>query len=152
MVRDYYHGRFHRGLLVYGLGGVFEMSLSSPLSRVLGSGSAKEGTDHWWMQRVTAVGLLILGLWFLISIAALDSFAHDDMHAWVREPINALMLLLSGVTIARHSVLGVQVVIEDYVRGPALKVVSIILNKFVHLFLGAAAVFAVLKVALGAPL
>jgi succinate dehydrogenase / fumarate reductase membrane anchor subunit len=74
------------------------------------------------------------------------------MHAWVREPMNALMLLLSGLTIAWHSALGVQVVIEDYVRGPALKVVSIILNKFVHLFLGAAAVFAVLKVALGAPL
>ena len=128
------------------------MSLSSPLSRVLGSGSAKEGTDHWWMQRVTAVALLILGLWFLVSIARLDGFAHGDMLAWVGEPFNALMLILAGVTIAWHSVLGVQVVIEDYVHGPALKVISIILNKFVHLFLGAAAVFAVLKVALGASL
>jgi len=128
------------------------MSLSSPLSKVLGSGSAKEGTDHWWLQRLTAVGLLILGLWFLVSIATLENFSHSDMHAWVGDPMNALMLLLSGVTIAWHSALGVQIVIEDYVHGPAVKLVSIILNKFVHLFLGAAAVFAVLKVALGASL
>ena len=125
------------------------MSLRSPLSRVLGSGSAKEGTNHWWMQRVTAIGLLILGAWFLISIAQMESYGHNDLAAWVGDPFNAVMLLLASITLAWHSSLGIQVVIEDYVHGPALKVVSIILNKFAHLFLGAAAVLAVLSVALG---
>jgi len=125
------------------------MSLRSPLSRVLGSGSAKEGTDHWWMQRVTAIALLILGLWFLISIASLEGYSETDMHTWVASPFNAIMLLLMSITLAWHSMLGIQIVIEDYIHGPGLKVVSIILSKFVHVFLGVAAVVAILKVLLG---
>jgi succinate dehydrogenase / fumarate reductase membrane anchor subunit len=125
------------------------MSLRSPLSRVLGSGSAKEGTDHWWQQRVTAVALLILGLWFAVSIAGLDDFGHPAIAVWAGSPFNAIMLLLLAVTLAWHSMLGVQVVIEDYVHGPALKVFSIVLSKFAHVFLAIAAAFAVLKVFLG---
>jgi succinate dehydrogenase / fumarate reductase membrane anchor subunit len=125
------------------------MSLRSPLSRVLGSGSAKEGTEHWWQQRVTAVALLILGLWFAIAIAGLDSFDQAAVAAWVASPFNAIMLLLLAVTLAWHSLLGIQVVVEDYVHGPALKVFSIVLNKFVHVFLAIAAAFAILKVFLG---
>ena len=125
------------------------MSLRSPLSRVLGSGSAKEGTEHWWQQRVTAVALLILGLWFAIAIAGLDSFDQATVTAWVASPFNAIMLLLFGATLCWHSVLGIQVVIEDYVHGPALKIVSIVLSKFVHVFLAIAAAFAILKVFLG---
>ena len=125
------------------------MSLRSPLSRVLGSGSAKEGTEHWWQQRVTAVALLILGLWFAIAIAGLDSFDRVAVAAWAASPFNAIMLLLLAVTLAWHSLLGLQVVVEDYVHGPALKVFSIVLNKFVHVFLAIAAAFAILKVFLG---
>jgi succinate dehydrogenase / fumarate reductase membrane anchor subunit len=125
------------------------MSLRSPLSRVLGSGSAKEGTEHWWMQRVTAIALLILGVWFLISFAGIDQYAASELHAWVASPVNAIMLLLASITLAWHSMLGVQVVIEDYVHGPGLKVVSIILSKFAHVFLGLAAVVAILKIVLG---
>ncbi|MGI9202986.1 MAG: succinate dehydrogenase, hydrophobic membrane anchor protein [Woeseiaceae bacterium] len=125
------------------------MSLRSPLSRVLGSGSAKEGTDHWWMQRVTAVALLILGVWFLISLAILDSYSRSDLYGWVGDPMNAVMLLLASITLSWHSALGVQVIIEDYVHGTALKIVTLLLNKFVHVFLCAAAVLAVLKVSLG---
>jgi len=101
------------------------------------------------MQRVTAIGLLITGTWFLISLAQLETYNHSDLVAWVGAPFNAVMLLLASVTLAWHSSLGLQVVIEDYVHGPAMKVISIILNKFLHIFLGAAAVLAVLKVALG---
>ncbi|MGI9262886.1 MAG: succinate dehydrogenase, hydrophobic membrane anchor protein [Woeseiaceae bacterium] len=125
------------------------MSLRSPMSRVLGSGSAKEGTEHWWMQRVTAVALLILGAWFLLSIRGLDSYGEADLYAWVAYPVNAVMLLLLSVTLAWHSALGVQIVIEDYVHGPALKVVSLLLSKFAHVFFGLAAVFAILSVSLG---
>ena len=127
------------------------MSLRSPLSRVLGSGSAKEGTEHWWSQRVTAIALLVLGAWFMISLRGVDSYQQADLHAWVAYPVNAVMLLLLSVTLAWHSALGVQVVIEDYVHGPAIKIVSLLLSKFVHVFLGLAAVFAVLWVSLGGP-
>lgn len=125
------------------------MSLRSPLSTVLGSGSAKEGTDHWWMQRVTAIALLVLGVWFLVSFAGLDNYGESALHAWVSSPFNAIMLLLASVTLAWHSMLGIQVVIEDYVHGPGLKVASIILSKFVHVFLGLAAALAILKIVLG---
>ena len=125
------------------------MFLRSPLSWVLGLGSAKEGTEHWWMQRVTSVALLLLGAWFLVSVRAVVSFQEADLYAWVAYPVNAVMLLLLSVILAWHSMLGVQVVIEDYVHGPAIKVVSLILNKFTHVFFGLAAVFAVLTVYLG---
>ena len=101
------------------------------------------------MQRVTAIALLILGLWFLLSFAAIDSYAEVELHAWVASPFNAIMLLLASITLAWHSMLGIQIVIEDYVHGPGLKVVSIILSKFVHAFLALAAVLAILKIVLG---
>ena len=125
------------------------MSLRSPLSRVLGSGSAKEGTDHWWMQRVTAVAQLIIGLWFLVSIASLTDYDRAELYRWAGHPFHAVMLILASIKLAWHSTLGVQVIVEDYVHGPLLKVSALLLNKFLHVFLAAAAVLAVLKIALG---
>ena len=128
------------------------MNLRSPLSRALGSGSAKHGTDHWWMQRVTAAALVILGVWFLAAISSLPGLAHADMVLWVGRPLNSIMLVLFCVMLAWHSQLGIQVVVEDYVHGPALKVVSLILNRFAHVFLVAAAIFAILNLAFRSPL
>ena len=125
------------------------MSLRSPLGQVLGSGSAKDGTGHWWSQRVTAVALLILGSWFLYSIMRLDSYAHSAMLDWAARPFNGVMLLLLSVTLAWHSALGVQVVLEDYVHGPLVKVVSLMLNRFAHVFIATAAVFAILRIVIG---
>lgn len=125
------------------------MSLRSPLGRVLGSGSAKEGTDHWWLQRVTSMALLILGAWFLVSLQRIGSFELGSIHAWIGRPWNSVMLLLLGLTLSYHSSLGVQVVIEDYVHGPFLKVASLIASKFAHVMVAAAASFAVLKIAFG---
>ncbi len=125
------------------------MSLRSPLGQVLGSGSAKDGTEHWWAQRVTAVALLILGSWFLYSIMRLDSFAHAAMLDWAGRPFNGVMLLLLSVTLAWHSALGVQVVLEDYVHGPFIKVVSLMLNRFAHVFLAIVAVVAILRIVTG---
>jgi succinate dehydrogenase / fumarate reductase membrane anchor subunit len=119
------------------------------LGQVLGSGSAKDGTEHWWAQRVTAVALLILGSWFLISILRLDNFAYTVMLDWAGRPFNSVMLLLLSVTLAWHSALGVQVVLEDYVHGTFIKVASLLLNRFAHAFLAIAAVVAILKIALG---
>ncbi|MDH4046751.1 MAG: succinate dehydrogenase, hydrophobic membrane anchor protein [Gammaproteobacteria bacterium] len=125
------------------------MSLRSPLGRVLGSGSAKDGTGHWWAQRVSAAGLLLLGAWFLWSLTELTDFAHAEVVAWIAQPWNSVMLLMLCCTLAWHSTLGVQVVIEDYVHGPMLKVIALLVNRFVHVFVTFVAVFAVMRISLG---
>ena len=125
------------------------MSLRSPLSKVLGSGSAKDGTAHWWAQRVTAAALLGLGAWFLLALSRSVVLDYDLVRQWIGQPWNSVMLLLLGLTLSYHSGLGLQVVIEDYVHGRFVKVVSLILNKFFHAAVATAATFAVLKIAFG---
>ena len=126
------------------------MSLKSPLGKVLGAGSAKNGTGHWWSQRVTAVGLVFLGLWFAAELICLESFDYQSMAAFLSSPYNAVLLILLIGTLMYHSMLGVQVVIEDYVHHGSLKVVSLMLIKFAHVLAGALGVFSVLRVGFGA--
>lgn len=128
------------------------MQLRSPLRQVLGSGSAKQGTDHWWGQRLSAIGLLLLGLWFMLSLLQLGSFEYADVVHWASRPASSVMLILLFLTLGYHSNLGIQVIIEDYVHGPLLKIVALILSKFSHLLVATVAVFAVLKIAFGVPL
>jgi succinate dehydrogenase / fumarate reductase membrane anchor subunit len=120
-------------------------SLRSPLGRVLGSGSARDGTDHWWSQRLSAVGLLLLGTWFLVSLLRLPAFGYADVHQWLARPWNGTLLALLVLTLALHSSLGIQVVIEDYVHRPFARVSLLVLNKFIHVLLAAIAVFAVFR-------
>lgn len=123
-------------------------NLRSPLGSVLGLGAAKEGAKHWWAQRVTAVGLALLGAWFVVSLACLGSFEYGAVTEWMRSPYNATLLSLFVAALAYHSQLGVQVVIEDYVHG-ALKTISIVLSNFFHVAVGALGVVSVLRVAFG---
>jgi len=124
------------------------MSLRSPLGKVLGLGAAKQGAHHWWSQRVTAVGLVLLGAWFLIALLLLGNFDYRAVIGWIRNPLNATLLTLFIITLSYHSQLGVQVVIEDYVSG-ALKTVSIVLSNFFHVALSVSGVIAVLRIAFG---
>jgi succinate dehydrogenase / fumarate reductase membrane anchor subunit len=119
----------------------------SPLARVLGYGSAKDGTGDWWTQRVSSVAILFLGTWFLVALARMPAFGHADVTAWLGRPLNAVLMLLLVASIARHSDLGVQVVLEDYVHQPFLKVVSIVTSRFLHLLLAALSAFAILSMA-----
>lgn len=125
------------------------MSLTTPLSRVLGLGSAGEGTGHFVGQRLSAIALLLLGGWFLYQMFTLESFAFLDVLRFVGDPLNGVLLILLCVTLAYHSWLGVQVVIEDYVHAPLLKIVSLIAARFAHFFVAVAAVYAILYVGLG---
>lgn len=119
----------------------------TPLARVLGYGSAKDGSGHWWTQRVSSVALVLLGAWFLVSVAQLPGFGHADVRHWLSRPATAVPMLLMVISIARHSDLGIQVVIEDYVHQPFLKIASILLVRFLHVLLAAASIFAVLRMA-----
>jgi len=125
------------------------MSLKTPLGRVLGLGSAKEGTDHWWGQRVSAVALLLLGSWFLYSLLGLQNFTYLEVIRFVGVPLNGVLLSVLAMTLAYHSYLGVQVVIEDYVHTPGTKVVSLLLSRFAHVFVAIAAVYAILVIGIG---
>ncbi len=128
------------------------MSLRSPLGRARGLGSAKEGVQHWWWQRLTAVALVPLTLWFVFSIACLAGAGRAEVLAWIASPVNAVGLILFLATLLHHSQLGVQVVIEDYVHAEGVKLVSMVLMKFAHVVLAVAAIFSVLKIAFGAPI
>lgn len=124
-------------------------NLRTPLGTVLGSGSAKDGTDHFWVQRVTAAALLLLGTWFVLAIPGALEGGRESLLAWAAAPWNSILLILLSISLAWHSSLGVQVVIEDYVHGPFIKVVSLVLSKFAHVLVVVATVFAVLKIAFG---
>ena len=124
------------------------MSYQSPLGRARGLGSAKEGVEHFWVQRVTAVALVPLALWFVFSVARLHGGDYYMVRHFVAAPSVAVTLVLFIIAALYHSALGIQVVIEDYVTSEGAKIVSLLLVKFVHWIVGAAAVFAVLKTAL----
>jgi succinate dehydrogenase / fumarate reductase membrane anchor subunit len=125
------------------------MSIKTPLGRVLGHGSAKEGVGHWWIERLTAIALLPLTVWFVWSLLSLPSFEHAEVVAWLARPWTAVLLILFVLAVTWHSQLGVQVVIEDYVHGPAVKFASTVGSNFAHILVAAAGVFAVLKIAFG---
>lgn len=124
------------------------MSLRSPLGRALGLGSAKSGFGHWWGQRLSAVALAPLGLWFAFSLAGLSSTDYWAVAAWVGTPSHAIMLILLLVTLLYHSSLGLQVVIEDYVHGGA-RVAALALVQLAHVALAVAGIYAVVTLSVG---
>jgi succinate dehydrogenase / fumarate reductase membrane anchor subunit len=124
------------------------MSLMTPLNRVLGLGAAKGAGEHWWLQRVTAVALLPLGLWFAYELLTLGSFDFEAVTAWVQRPAVSILLILMVVAVGYHSALGVQVVVEDYVS-KGWRPATLLASTLAHFGLSVAAVFAVLKIAFG---
>ena len=102
------------------------MSLRSPVGRVLGLGSAKDGTSHWWAQRVSAVALIPLTLWFLLSLLALPALDYATVRAWLSVPLSGLLAVLLVAVLTYHSYLGTTVVIEDYVHAAGTKLLSLL--------------------------
>jgi succinate dehydrogenase / fumarate reductase, membrane anchor subunit len=123
------------------------MSLRSPLSQVLGAGSAKHGVRHWWLQRLTSVALVPLSIWLLVSLLSLPSFDHWVVSAWMAQSSSALLLILFVLVAAWHSQLGLQVIVEDYVHAAGAKTVTLVAISFAHVLLASAGVLAILRVA-----
>ena len=125
------------------------MSLRSPVGRVLGLGSAKDGTGHWWAQRVSAVALIPLTSWFLLSLLALPALDYATVRAWLSVPLSGLLAVLLVAVLTYHSYLGTTVVIEDYVHAAGTKILSLLLLRFLYVLVGGAGIFAILHVAFG---
>ena len=114
----------------------------------MGLGSAGGGTGHWWSQRVSAMALIILTVWFVFSLLTLDLASHADLSGWLSRPLNAVLMVLLVAVAAYHSLLGTEVVVEDYSRG-GVRVMGRVLLQFGHVLLAGVGIFAVLKLAFG---
>ncbi|HEX9465143.1 MAG TPA: succinate dehydrogenase, hydrophobic membrane anchor protein [Alphaproteobacteria bacterium] len=123
-----------------------QWSLQSDLKRVRGLGSAKAGVGHWWAQRVTALALIPLTLWFVASVIGLVGASHAAVVDWIASPIPAVLLVLLIAATFHHAQLGLQVVIEDYVHREGAKVALILFVKGAAIVLALAALFAVLRI------
>jgi succinate dehydrogenase / fumarate reductase membrane anchor subunit len=124
------------------------MNLRSPLAKVRGLGSAKDGTAHWWAQRVTAVALVPLSLWFVASVVANAGADHVTAVTWLAHPFVAIVMVLLIVATFHHAQLGMQVVIEDYVHAEWARIGLVMFVKFAALGLAVACLYAVLDIAL----
>jgi succinate dehydrogenase / fumarate reductase membrane anchor subunit len=123
------------------------MTLRSPPGHVRGLGSAKDGTHHWWAQRVTAVALVPLTIWFAIGVIAHVGAEQSAVQAWMGSPINAALMILFVAVAFYHGQLGMQVVIEDYVHAELMKVAAILAVKFAAALFGLTSIVAVLMLA-----
>ena len=125
------------------------MSLRSPFGRVFGLGSAKGGASHWYAQRVTAVALVLLGLWFVVSLASLPGASHASVVDWLRSPVSSVLAVLFVAVAAYHANLGLQVVVEDYVASKGTRLALLVACKFALVVAALIGVLAVLRIAFG---
>ncbi len=125
------------------------MSMRSPLGRARGLGSAKSGTQHWWAQRLTALALVPLTIWFVIAMVAATGSDYASARVFIGNPITAVMLILLLVATFHHAQLGLQVVIEDYVHTKPVEIALLLIIKSAAIVLALAAIFAVLSISFG---
>ena len=125
------------------------MAMRSSLGRVRGLGSAKEGVGHWWSQRVSAIALVPLSLWFVFAAVSLMGADLATFQAWIGEFGNALLMVMFVLVLFYHANQGMQVVIEDYVSGDGAKVIALLLVKFALFLMAMSCVMAVFLVSKG---
>ena len=125
------------------------MDLRTPIARARGLGSVRDGTRHWWMQRITAIALIPLTVWLVASLVAVGAADHAQTVHWIRSPAVSVALLLAIAALFHHAQLGVQVIIEDYVHVEWMKLAALIALKLLAVAIAALAAFSVLRIALG---
>ena len=126
-----------------------DRSLRTPLAKARGLGSAKGGTHHFWVQRLTAVALIPLTVWLALSLASLATAGQTEVVAWMKSPLSATLMVSFIMAGFWHMKLGLQVVIEDYMHAESIKITCLILNNLITIFLALAASLSVLKMLLG---
>jgi succinate dehydrogenase / fumarate reductase, membrane anchor subunit len=123
--------------------------LRSPLNRARGLGSAKSGVHHFWVQRLTALALIPLVIWFAVSLVMLSGADYGMARAWIGSPVVMVLLILTIVIGLHHGQLGIQVVIEDYVHNDGVKLALIVGVKFIAVLFGLAATVAIMRIGFG---
>lgn len=124
-------------------------TIRSPLGRARGMGSAKDGTHHWWMQRLSGIAMIVPMIYLLRNIDRIVSPDYDALMVWLKQPVPAMALVLFIASSFYHANLGIQVIIEDYVHCEGSKFFWLVLNKLFFFFLGFAAIFAVVRLNFG---
>ena len=122
--------------------------MRSPLARAMGFGSAKDGVEHWWMERVSAVALVPLTLWFVASIIAHTGNDYGTFIVWLRTPLASILMILLLIALFYHTALGLQVVIEDYVHS-GVKFAALVAVRLGCFALAATGIVAALRIAFG---
>ncbi len=124
------------------------MNLQTPLAKVRGLGSAKTGTHHFWIQRITAVSLIPLSFWMVSFTEQLLSASHDEMVRWLAGPIDTTIAIAWVLAAFYHAALGLQVVMEDYIHTEWLKITTIGLMKLTFFFFALAAIVVIFRISL----
>lgn len=125
------------------------MSLNTPLKTVRGLGSAKDGTQHFWWQRLTAIALVPLLIWVVIAGLTATLSDYDSARAMVAHPVSAALAICTIVALFHHAQLGLQVVIEDYIHAESMKITALLAVKFLSVVFALLGVIAVLRIAVG---
>jgi succinate dehydrogenase / fumarate reductase membrane anchor subunit len=125
------------------------VSAQTPLARARGLGAAHDGLGQWKAQRLTAFANVVLVLWFVFSAAALAGAGYDEVRAWLASPLAATLMILSIISVFSHAALGLQVIVEDYVHHPGIRIAALVLIRLLVFALAVACIVAVLTVALG---
>jgi succinate dehydrogenase / fumarate reductase membrane anchor subunit len=120
----------------------------SPLGRAIGLGSAKSGFGHWWIERITALALIPLSVWFAASLIAYSGSDYRTFIRWMGSPVTTVLMVLLLITLFWHAALGLQIVIEDYVHSGA-KIWMLLATRFACFALAAAGIVAILRIAVG---
>ena len=122
------------------------MKMRTPLSSVRGLGSAKEGTGHFWHQRVTSMASIPLTLFLVVAFVYLNGASYEEAKAFLGSPVVAVLMVATVITMAYHMCIGVQVVIEDYLHTHGVKVLALLLSRFAHVLVAVASVYAILRI------
>jgi succinate dehydrogenase / fumarate reductase membrane anchor subunit len=121
------------------------IGMQNPLARARGLGSARSGSGHWWLQRVSALVLAPLTVWFVISFTPLISADHRAYSQWIGSPVNAVLMILLVIALFYHMALGLQVIAEDYLHSERIKLLSVISIQLACLVLAIAGVVSILR-------
>ncbi|WP_346432918.1 succinate dehydrogenase, hydrophobic membrane anchor protein [Breoghania sp.] len=125
------------------------MSMRTPLSQVRGLGSAREGTGHFWHQRLTGIANVPLTIFFVVLLIAMQGADHATAVAVIGSPVVAIFLILAILSVVYHMKLGMQIILEDYVSGELVKTICLMANIFFCTIVALASVFAILKISFG---
>ena len=121
--------------------------MSTPLHKVQGLGAAHSGTSHFWRQRITAVALVPLGLWFTYAILGLIGTNEVAILSFLAHPWNALLMAAFAATMLYHMSLGLQVVVDDYIHSTGMKIFCLLLLRFVMIATTVTCIFALIRIA-----